>query len=205
MRRDLIKSVAFTVVAVSGMVVAGSLGSVEGDAREVAFAIGGALVLLIAGIIAARAAASAVRTTARARLAETHVVLLGLAVSALGYLIVVLLALDIVVEDIGGLLLGGALTGVIIGIAAQQTFGNFFAGIVLAVVRPFHVGDHVVLRSGPLGGEYEGRVTDMGLFYIGMITDRGPVQLPNAGVLQSAIGPGARAQDETERLEEEGA
>jgi small-conductance mechanosensitive channel len=81
---------------------------------------------------------------------------------------------------------------VIIGIAAQQTLGNFFAGLVLLLVRPFTLGETVIFRSGPLGGEYEGRVTDMGLFYVSLVTEQGPVQLPNAGVLASAIGPGAR-------------
>jgi small-conductance mechanosensitive channel len=100
--------------------------------------------------------------------------------------------------DLSGLLLGGALTGVVVGIAAQQTLGNFFAGIVLLLVRPFSVGEPVVLRSGPLGGEYEGLVTDMGLYYVTMETERGMVQLPNAGVLASAVGPGARSDDDDE-------
>ncbi|MGH2693978.1 MAG: mechanosensitive ion channel domain-containing protein [Actinomycetota bacterium] len=204
-RRHLLRSLGSAIVAVAGMVVASSLGDVKGDATEVTFAIAGAVVLLVAGIVAVRAAARAVRAAATPRLAETHVVLLGFAVSVLGYLMIVLQALRILVDDIGGLLLGGALTGVIVGVAAQQTFANFFAGIVLAIVRPFRVGDYVVLRSGPLGGEYEGRVTDMDLFYIGLMTERGPVQLPNAGVLQAAIGPGARAQKEEDRAEEESA
>jgi small-conductance mechanosensitive channel len=204
-RRHALSSLAFAVAAVAGMVVASSLGDIKGSGREVTFAIAGAVVLLVAGIVSVRAAARAVRTAATPRLAETHVVLLGFAVSVLGYLMVVLQALRILVEDIGGLLLGGALTGVVVGVAAQQTFANFFAGIVLAIVRPFRVGDYVVLRSGPLGGEYEGRVTDMDLFYIGLMTERGHVQLPNAGVLQAAIGPGARAEREEERAEEESA
>jgi small conductance mechanosensitive channel len=202
-RRHALISLGAAVVAVAGMVVAASLGDITGSAREVTFAIVGAALLLIAGVVSVRAAARAVRTAATPRLGETHVVLLGFAVSVLGYLTVVLQALRILVEDIGGLLLGGALTGVVVGVAAQQTFANFFAGIVLAIVRPFRVGDYVVLRSGPLGGEYEGRVTDMDLFYVGLTTERGPVQLPNAGVLQAAIGPGARAEREEERVQED--
>jgi small-conductance mechanosensitive channel len=93
---------------------------------------------------------------------------------------------------------------VIIGIAAQQTMANFFAGLVLVTVRPMEIGENVVLRSGPLAGEYEGVVTDLGLFYVDMVTAQGPVKLPNAGVLAAAIGPGARApKDEEEEAEEE--
>jgi small-conductance mechanosensitive channel len=94
------------------------------------------------------------------------------------------------------LLLGGALTGVIIGIAAQQTLSNFFAGILLMIVRPFNVGDRVVLRSAL--GEYEGIVRDIDFFYVKLRTRRGPVELPTASVLASAIGPGARSQDPVE-------
>jgi small-conductance mechanosensitive channel len=81
---------------------------------------------------------------------------------------------------------------------------NLFAGLVLVTVRPMEVGERVVLRSGPLAGEYEGVVTDLGMFYVDMVTDRGPVKLPNAGVLAAAIGPGARSpKDEEEEVEEE--
>jgi small conductance mechanosensitive channel len=111
--------------------------------------------------------------------------------------------LSVLDVDLGSLLLGGAITGVIVGIAAQQTLGNFFAGIVLLLAQPFSVGDRVVLRSGPLGGEYEGVVTEMGIFYVTLATPKGPVDLPNAGVLSAAIGPGARSASD-EELEDEG-
>ena len=32
---------------------------------------------------------------------------------------------------VGSLLLGGAVTGIVVGIAAQQALGNLFAGVVL--------------------------------------------------------------------------
>jgi small-conductance mechanosensitive channel len=114
--------------------------------------------------------------------------------------LVVLQALDV---ELGGLLVGGAITGVVLGIAAQQTLGNFFAGLVLLLNRPFTVGQEIVLRSGPLGGEYDGRVTDISLFYVSMVTENGPVQLPNASVLMSAIGPGAKAPKDEDEAEEE--
>jgi small-conductance mechanosensitive channel len=118
---------------------------------------------------------------------------LSLLVRTIGYILVLLAILGALEVPLGGLLLGGALTGVVIGIAAQQTLGNFFAGIVLLIVRPFAVGDSVVLRSGPLGGEYEGTVSEISLYYVNLVTAQGPVRLPNASVLASAVGPGARA------------
>ena len=70
------------------------------------------------------------------------------------------------------------------------------------MARPFSVGERVVMRSGPLGGPYEGLVTEMTMFYVHMITDEGPVLLPNAGVLAAAVGPGA-ALHELDELEEQ--
>ena len=55
------------------------------------------------------------------------------------------------------LLLGGAVTGVILAIAPpQQALSNTFAGVVLLVARPFNPGDHLRIRSGALGGEFDG-------------------------------------------------
>src|SRR5919199_1649304 len=96
--------------------------------------------------------------------------LIAVGVRIVGYAIVLLALLGAFKVPLGGLLLGGAVTGVVIGIAAQQTLGNFFAGIVLLIVRPFAVGDSVVLRSGPLGGEYEGTVSEISLYYVNVVT-----------------------------------
>jgi small-conductance mechanosensitive channel len=117
-----------------------------------------------------------------------------------GYVVLLLSTLGAMGANLGALLLGGAITGVLVGIAAQQTLANFFAGVVLLMARPFTIGETVVLRSGPLGGEYEGTVTDMGLFYVRLSTEKGPVEIPNAGVLTAAIGPGARTESKEEQL-----
>ncbi|MBA2274880.1 MAG: mechanosensitive ion channel family protein [Actinobacteria bacterium] len=157
-----------------------------------------AAVIVVAGVIAIRAIANAVRS-AEDSLGEKRGTPLTFFVQLIGYSVVALMAFSVIGLRIRGLLLGGAVTGVVIGIAAQQTVGNFFAGIVLLVVRPFKLGDYLVMRSGQLGGEYEGVVTEMGLFYVNLATKAGPVALPNSGVLASAIGPGARTpEDEDE-------
>jgi small-conductance mechanosensitive channel len=53
------------------------------------------------------------------------------------------------------LLVGGALTGVIVGIAAQQPLSNLFAGLVLLITRPLAVGQWVGIHSGALGGPWK--------------------------------------------------
>ena len=149
-------------------------------------------VLLLAGIVAVRSAGTAIRKALEERPDDGRGAAPAFIASIVGYAIVLLSVMSVLGVNLQGLLLGGAVTGVVLGIAAQQTLGNFFAGIVLLAVRPFNIGEDVVLRSSPLGGEYSGRVTGMSLFYVQMITDHGPVALPNAGVLAAAVGPGAR-------------
>lgn len=179
---------------------------VEDVTGEDLAALGGVIVFLIAGVASVRAVTHGAGRAVEQRLGDARGAPLSLIISVVGYAILIIAVLELVGVDLGGLLLGGAITGVVVGIAAQQALGNAFAGIVLLVVRPFVVGEEVVLKSGSLGGEYEGRVADISLFYVDLETARGPVKLPNAGVLASAVGPGARiATAEVDGDEEAGA
>jgi small-conductance mechanosensitive channel len=106
-----------------------------------------------------------------------------------GYVVVVLCALSLLHVPVEHLLLGGVLTGVILGIAAQQVLANLFAGVMLLFARPFAIGDELTIRSGALGGPIIGRVTGMTLTYVRILTKAGPVLLPNSAVLAAAVGP----------------
>jgi len=201
-RPHLRRAVVFGVIALASLV----LESLPFDFGGVEDAIPylSAVIFAVAGILAVRAVARAARMLSSHTVGDTRGTGLGLLIQVIGYFVVLLTVLGLLDQDVSGLLLGGAITGVVIGIAAQQTLANFFAGLVLVTVRPLEIGERVVLRSGPLAGEYEGVVTDLGIFYVDMVTDRGPVKLPNAGVLAAAIGPGARTpKDEEEEVEEE--
>lgn len=219
-RPQLIRASVATVIAVAGLVAANLFGQREDEtfreggrlvladpasATERVLLFGGAALFLFAGVGAVRSSATAIRVLARLNEAEARGASLSFVASLTGYLIVVLATLGIVGVNLEGLLVGGALTGVVVGIAAQQTIGNFFAGIVLMAAKPFVVGDPVVIRSGALGGEYEGIVTDMSLFYVRMTTELGPVHLPNSGVIAAAVGPGARKPPEEPVTTEESA
>jgi small-conductance mechanosensitive channel len=200
-RPHLIRAALAALLAIAGLVMAdlGALrgeGGVEVPTRDIVLALAGAALLLIGGVMAVRALGSAVREALDARMGPGRSAGVKLIVTILGYVIVILATLRAIGVDLSALLLGGALTGIIIGIAAQQSLGNFFAGIVLMVVRPFSVGEEVVLKSAPLGGEYEGVVTDVGPFYVSITTAQGHVALPNAGVLAAAVGPGVKSPPE---------
>jgi small-conductance mechanosensitive channel len=84
------------------------------------------------------------------------------------------------------LVAAGALAGIIVTIAAQQSLSNIFAGLVLVLSRPFRVGDTIRLRSGALGGQYEGTVAEIGITYLRLDTGHDLVSLPNSQVLAAA-------------------
>ncbi len=83
--------------------------------------------------------------------------------------------------------LGGALTAVVLGLAAQQTLGNLFAGTVLLSARPFRVGERVSLQGG--GIEVEGVVSSLGLLYTTFASGDDAIMVPNSVVLGQAITP----------------
>jgi small-conductance mechanosensitive channel len=96
------------------------------------------------------------------------------------------------------LLVGGAVTSIILGIAAQQSLSNVFSGLVLLLSHPFGVGDAVSFRSGAFSGQIEGIVTEIGISYVRVETADGPIRLPNAQVLASAVGPAGQSDQTTQ-------
>jgi small conductance mechanosensitive channel len=101
--------------------------------------------------------------------------------------IALLVALGVAGVNPATLLLGGAFTAVIVGLAAQQTLGNVIAGTVLLSAGPFRVGDRVRLQGGQIAGQVDGVVSSLGLLYTTLATDDGLVNVPNSVVLNVAI------------------
>jgi small-conductance mechanosensitive channel len=99
------------------------------------------------------------------------------------------------------LLLGGALTSVFVGIAAQQSLSNVFAGMVLLLARPFRVGDPILLRAGALGGELTGTVTEIGITYVRLDTGASVMAVPNSQVLNAVVGPQPQQAESRARSE----
>ena len=103
--------------------------------------------------------------------------------------ITVIVALRLAGLDPKTLAVGGAITAVILGLAAQQTFGNVFAGVVLTSARPFKVGDRVRLQAGNVAGTLEGDVTSIGLLYTTFAQGDDVTLVPNTVVLSAAVVP----------------
>jgi small conductance mechanosensitive channel len=114
---------------------------------------------------------------------------LGFAIRLLTVVIAAIVAARIAGLDAGTLAAGGAFTAVILGLAAQQTLGNLFAGLVLISNRPFRVGERVRLVGGPVAGSLEGIVSSLGLFHTTLVSGADRTLVPNSVLLQLAIVP----------------
>jgi small-conductance mechanosensitive channel len=87
------------------------------------------------------------------------------------------------------LAVGGAFTAIVAGLAAQQTLGNLFAGMVLLSARPFRLGERVRFQAGQLAGGVDGVVASLGLLYTTLSRGDERIMVPNNLVLSAAIVP----------------
>ena len=148
-----------------------------------------AVVFCVLAVVAVLGIAGKARNFLAPRLGSAHAAIVRYAILLVGIIIVLVLTLQLCRVPVGQLVLGGALTSVLLGIAAQQSLSNIFAGMVLLLSRPFRVGDHIQLRAGALGGELEGTVTEIGITYIRLDTGDTVLSVPNSQVLAAAVGP----------------
>src|SRR5436190_10340481 len=87
------------------------------------------------------------------------------------------------------LAVGGAVTAIVLCLAAQSTIGNVFAGLLILSVQPFRVGERVRLQAGGLAGVLEGTVTQLGLLYVTLTDGKDVILVPNNTVVTAAIVP----------------
>jgi small-conductance mechanosensitive channel len=181
---------SLALAASATAVVASLRGNVRSPhVTEKLIAVGGALAFLVLALAATLTFSNQIRQLTQRRLSAAHAGLLRLTIVLGGGLASLLVTLGLLSVPIGQLILGGALTGVVFGIAGQQTLANLFAGIVLLIARPFRVGDRVQLRAGALGGTIEGCVVEIGLAYLRIDATEGLLAIPNSQALSAVVGP----------------
>jgi small conductance mechanosensitive channel len=72
--------------------------------------------------------------------------------------------------------------GLAIGLALQGSLSNFAAGVMLIVLRPYKIGDIVVL------GKYTGRIDAIKVFHTIMVTaDHREITIPNGQIITQPI------------------
>ncbi len=93
--------------------------------------------------------------------------------------------------DLTAWLASAGIIGIVVGLAAQDSLGNLFAGIAVAVDAPYQIGDFIELDDGRCG-----RVTEIGIRSTRILTeDEVEVTVPNSTMAASSIvnwtgGPG---------------
>lgn len=184
------RAIAAAVLALVALVVGYRLGGIDAQGhRNQVLTLLCAVVFLLAGVIATRSAAQGASRHVAVRAGPTAAAALRLACLIVGYLFVVLAALDLAGIRLDHLLTGGALLAAVIGIAAQQVLGNLFAGVVLLFSRPYSPGERIRVRAGAINGPHDGVVISMDLLYTKLLTADGPMSIPNAVLLAAAVGP----------------
>jgi len=161
-----------------------------------ACAIAGAVVFFACGVIAVRSATREILKVVPSKVGDDRKVGLRWICLVAGYLLIIFGTLGALNVPIERLALGASITGVILGIAAQQSLNNVFAGLILLIVRPVTVGQEISIRSGPIGGPYTGEVVDMTLTYVRLSTKQGELLLPNSTILTAVIGPPGAFDDQ---------
>jgi len=163
-----------------------------------AIAAGTALLFCVFGSMATYGLAGKTRELLEPKVGTSHAAIVRYALLLVGAFTTLVITLDLFGVPVTQLVLGGALTSVFVGIAAQQALSNVFAGLVLLIARPFRVGDAIRLRAGALGGTLDGIVTDIGITYVRLNTDGSVMSVPNSQVLNAVVGPVPPRPDEEE-------
>lgn len=188
------RAIIFAVLAIACGIISWTAGtrfasySEPGPLASKLVAGGAAIATGLFGVIAVLEFAGRTREALQPRTGLAHAAIVRYTIVLLGVLAVAILTLSLFKVPVSQLLVGTAITSVILGIAAQQALSNVFAGIVLLLSRPFVVGDAVRFRSGALNGQIEGTVTEIGITYLRLDTADGVLHLPNSQVLGAVVG-----------------
>lgn len=184
---DVLHKPIFRTVALLGLMLALSVLGSETDMVAVGRRIIITLIILIwlfAALRLAKTVITAISENKKSRLVQKATVPLfditaKVIIFALGsYLI--LISWDI---NISGWLASAGIVGLGIGLAAQDTFANLFAGLSILADSPYKIGDYIVLDSTE-----RGRVTRIGLRSTRVLTnDMIEITIPNSIIANSKI------------------
>jgi small conductance mechanosensitive channel len=163
------------------------------------------LIIVVAGVIAINIVGNAIIVYLRDKVKE-RAYAVGNVVKVIGILAVLLFAISTSRLGAELALLGGAVTGLVLGLALQPVLGNLFAGIIILTTRFVEVGDTVRIVASQVPYQvalfpvykyfspdyvspgYKGRVVEVGLIYTTLILDTGyELRIPNIVLLSSGV------------------
>ncbi|MFI5937276.1 mechanosensitive ion channel domain-containing protein [Actinoplanes sp. NPDC051494] len=188
-KADFRKAVVFGLLALVTLIAGSELGDPHDGLKRSLIAYGCALLTAILGVAASRTAAREVHRVTISRAGTAAATPLRLLTLLGGYLICAFSVFDLIGLGLEHLLVGSAVTGVILGLAAQPVLSNLFAGLVLLFARPYVPGQRVRVMSGALNGPLTGTIVSAGLLYSVLETEDGPLNIPNSALIAAAVGP----------------
>jgi small-conductance mechanosensitive channel len=189
------RSIFALIIAIAGAIAAEGWGVSSfhalrqpgGDHTSKIIFIAGTITFFVFGMIAVIGLSGTARRALEPLIGQAHAGIVRYVLLVVGVFAILTFSLEVLGVSPRQLLVGGAVTGVLLGIAAQQSLSNVFAGLVLLFASPFRVGDRVRFRAGALSGEIEGVITDLSLTYVRLETGEGRVLLPNSQALNAAV------------------
>jgi len=161
------------------------------DVRELAntylLPLGAKLLLAVAIFIVGRWISKAIlgalhRIMERSKLDVSLRKFLGDVAYAVMFVVVVIASLDTIGLKTTAVVAVLGAAGLAIGLALQGSLSNFAAGVMLIMLRPYKVGDAVVI------GKYLGRVDAIKVFHTILVTaDHREITIPNATIIAAPI------------------
>ena len=141
------------------------------------------LVVVFIGLFVIRIVNSRVSSTLKARgLAQITIGLITRAVRLSVWLVVLIMALDTLGVQVGAILAGLGVGGLVVGLALQDTIRNLIAGLLITQRKPFQIG-HWINIEGNVGG-----VADVGLLNCALDGfDGTKIVIPNSRVWNAII------------------
>lgn len=149
------------------------------------FRILGALAILVVGAIAIRIFAGVLtKLLEKTRLGARSLVAKFIASVAVkvAWAFLVVIVLGKLGVDVGPLIAGLGVTGFVVGFAFQESLGSLAAGLMIAINKPFKVGDYVSAAG------LEGSITALDMMAVTMATgDNKKITIPNKQVWGAPI------------------
>ena len=149
------------------------------------FRILGALAILIVGAIAIRIFAGVLtRLLEKTKLGAKSLVAKFIASVAVkvAWAFLAVIVLGKLGVDVGPLIAGLGVTGFVVGFAFQESLGSLAAGLMIAINKPFKVGDYVSAAG------LEGAITALDMMAVTMATgDNKKITIPNKQVWGAPI------------------
>ena len=148
------------------------------------FAIGSRLIAMIRHFIR--------RAMERSSASEEAAQFLDSSIKFVSYTILVFMILQLFGVEAASIATVIGSVGVTIGLAIQGSLSNCIGGILIMMLKPFHVGDYIIE-----GGGNEGIVQQISVFYTKLATyDNQIILIPNGNLANSSL---TNVTDEAER------